>query len=440
MDKQIGSGLTAQTWPRITIENVTVNGNTIEVYTTTGLFVGQKLILRKNGLFSTELVIARVWDARFITVKLENNQDLSSLNLAQFTGGMLDAPEQARVYPVGTEPGKMTLAEEPILAVRSALVSQHGNYLTTQEGSLDTDYPEARFIYDCQYNLREIREFVRDQSKGYLGSMRLCDVPAGIAIFTTPLPFMASNPSSLYYYETLGDGSPVNETTYTITGFNDYENTYLTQSGDVIFSANTVYFNAPAPEYLVAKKAKYFQMAATGVNDNIIHQIVSGDYGTFNQSADQVVVNSGLGTMVFKTVPEWLKVIGRKIKVINGLNAGLTLTTTNYNVSQKKVTFTGLTASETIDLKFSIYNSIVIGDTFSVGQSTGYLDSRFAFISVVPGPAATVTVTANLNGSLGDKVKSTNFSYGCALEITRISTTYSDVDGADIYTGDTNPC
>lgn len=437
MGTSTGSGLTASTWPRITLENIQVNGNTIQVYTTAGLFVGQSIILTKDGTQSPTLFISRVWDARFILLKLENNQDITSINLSQYSGGILDAPEQTRVYVEGTERDKFTFAEGPILANRAIPVSHHGNYLSTQEGALDIDDPESRMIYDNNRKLIEIREFVRDTSKSYNGIIQRCVLPAGLASFNTFLPFMSISGGLIYYYETNGNGERTNSATYTISGFSSYNNSYLTTSGQIIFNSNKIYFNFVAPEYLIYQKTKYFRPIGTSINVNNIYEISSAEYDIFNQSTvDSVAINHITGKIVFPSisnVPKWLKTIGHKFKPSNGLNNNQVLTVTGYNSNTFEVSVTGLIFSESIILNYTIYNEITVTGTFISGSTTGYLDSRFNFIATSVAPSTNGTITANLNGSLGDRVRSTQLLYSASGDIIRTFTTYSTMNGDDIY-------
>lgn len=60
------------------------------------------------------------------------------------------------------------------------------------------------------------------------------------------------------------------------------------------------------------------------------------------------------------------------------------------------------------------------------------LDPLTGVIGVTPNPAANYVGLSIIDGSIGDKVKVTNFDYGHAFEITNIYTSYSTVTADDI--------
>ena len=163
----IQNGLTSFTWPRVVIENISVNQNLIQVASTFGVFVGQTVFLTNGLLRSDPLIVVRVWDSNYFTVGLKDaTNEFRPVNLSAFNGGSAEAPEQDRVYPKGTEPQRMVFAEEPILAYRTVAVDRTGAYADSQQSMLNDVPLETRFIYDQQLNVIQIREFASDPAIG----------------------------------------------------------------------------------------------------------------------------------------------------------------------------------------------------------------------------------------------------------------------------------
>jgi hypothetical protein len=106
--------------------------------------------------------------------------------------------------------------------------------------------------------------------------------------------------------------------------------------------------------------------------------------------------------------PAWMKP-GRWIKVIGGLNTGVFLTITNVTSTYIEVVGT------------------IVNDT-----GTFTLDGRLFLLELNPSPSANYAGFAILDGSIGDKVKVTNLTYGSAYEVTQIYITSDTVQSTDI--------
>lgn len=220
---KINDKTTQSNWPRITLTDVKINGNSAQVYTTAGLFESQRVILQKTGQEDLPLIIANILDERFII--LRSGKQVAIEDFGNYNGCMIIAPDQVRPSP-NTNPNWQGFQDFPVLAYRDLQVSHHGNPLTTQLGVLDMEDVEVRLIYNDAFQIEEIREFEKQPYQRYVKPFTV-DVLSSSMTFTDPLlPFMKEIGNRVLYYENQS-GSISNPAVYTITGYSESTRTVL---------------------------------------------------------------------------------------------------------------------------------------------------------------------------------------------------------------------
>ncbi len=212
---KINDKLTQSNWPRITLTNVRINGNSAQVYSTAGLFETQRVILQKAGQPDLALFISVILDERHII--LRSGVQPRTETFSQYDDCLMTAPDQKRPA-VETDPQWQAYQEFPTSAYRDLPVSHHGNPLTTQLGVLDMEDVEVRLIYNDAFQIEEIREFEKQPFQRYVKPFTSSALTSSFTFADPLLPFMKEAGNEILYYEEQ-DGSISNPATYVITGF-----------------------------------------------------------------------------------------------------------------------------------------------------------------------------------------------------------------------------
>lgn len=262
--------MTEQLWPRVVYKNIQAFSNLIKLKSVVGVFVNQKVILKKSGQEDVHLLVHRVLDTQHVQL-IDLKQQGAELDLSPWDGGTLDSPEQTRVTNGDFSTVRTAYMEEPIMAFRTTPVTQDGTSIYLPGGQLGIEEPDANFVYDDCYNLTAIREFAHDDELVTIEEITV-DTARKLLIFSNDYPAWMTTGSSFLYYERQLDNSIDSHVTMTVALLNSsqvtdiYTNTTnLTFLGNVITTPTVVPWAAPG---------RFFKIVG-GLNDGVIAKIIS---------------------------------------------------------------------------------------------------------------------------------------------------------------------
>lgn len=167
-------------WPSVIITPITVSGDKIIVSDSRGLHPKQQITLYKTGLEPLALEVKRVLDPQTIQVgptPQDNNgakkqagrgvgiDSIQSVPVT-YSGGSLEAAEQARTSISSEAVWPAVYSEEPTVAIRTIPVNYFGTPLEQPEAQIEQLEPVTRFIYSANFDILYIREWAPNATIG----------------------------------------------------------------------------------------------------------------------------------------------------------------------------------------------------------------------------------------------------------------------------------
>lgn len=142
-------------WPTILLSPIYVANHIITVPSTAGLHSRQKITLRKIGVEPKEFYINRVLSDTQITVYHKDGEFVSKDNPVEFDGGSLEMSEQNRNPIQADYVIRAVYEEEPAVALRTMLVSQYGERVSTykdKQGQISLNVNALNGLLPSEYD------------------------------------------------------------------------------------------------------------------------------------------------------------------------------------------------------------------------------------------------------------------------------------------------